>query len=81
MERRDYEEYDYLLGMDSWNIRNMQRIAGGDEEHKIWMLSEFAGLDRDIADPWYTGDFQTTYEDVLAGCQGLLEYIKKGHNL
>lgn len=48
MERRDYEEYDYLLGMDSWNIRNMQRIAGGDEEHKIWMLSEFAGLDRDV---------------------------------
>ena len=81
MERRDYEEYDYLLGMDSWNIRNMQRIAGGDEERKIWMLSQFAGLDRDIADPWYTGDFQTTYEDVLAGCQGLLEYIKKEHHL
>ena len=81
MERRDYDEYDYLLGMDSWNIRNMQRIAGGDEEQKIWMLSEFAGLDRDIADPWYTGDFQTTYEDVLAGCQGLLEYIKKEHHL
>ena len=78
---RDYDNFDYLIGMDSANVRNMERICGGDPEGKIYKLLEFAGETRDIADPWYTGDFQTTYEDVLAGCQGLLEYIKKEHHL
>ncbi len=71
----DYDKYDYLIGMDGVNIRNMHRILGGDPEGKIYKLPYFAGSDRDIADPWYTGNFDETYEDVLAGCQGLLQYI------
>ena len=72
MTRADYETYDYLIGMDDWNIRNMERIAGGDPENKIHKLLEFAGKTRDIADPWYTGNFDATYEDILEGCMGLL---------
>ena len=75
MTKQDYEDYDYLIGMDSANIRNMTRIAGGDPEGKIYKLLTFAGSDRDVADPWYTGDFDATYRDVLAGCQGLLAYL------
>lgn len=77
MERKDYENYDYLIGMDSWNIRNMERIEGGDPDHKMYLLSEFCNLGRDIADPWYTGDFEITYEDVTAGCTAFLEYLQK----
>lgn len=77
MTRADYEEYDYLIGMDDWNIRNMNRIAGGDPECKIRKLLTFAGSDRDIADPWYTGNFDETYEDVLEGCRALLAYLKQ----
>ena len=75
MKREDYRTFDYLIGMDSWNIRNMERIAGGDTGHKIFKLMEFTGSKRDVADPWYTGDFETTWEDVTAGCNGLLDYI------
>ena len=75
MTRADYENYDYLIGMDDWNIRNMQRIAGGDPEHKIYKLLEFAGSTRDIADPWYTGNFDETYEDILEGCEALLKKL------
>lgn len=77
MTKTDYKEYDYLIGMDSANIRNMTRIAGGDPEGKIYKLLSFAGSGRDVADPWYTGDFDATYEDVTAGCQGLLSYLQK----
>ena len=72
MKKQDYAEYDYLIGMDDWNIRNMIRIAGGDPEHKIRKLLEFAGSTRDIADPWYTGNFDATYADVLEGCEAML---------
>lgn len=75
MTRADYETYDYLIGMDDWNIRNMERIAGGDPENKIHKLLEFAGKTRDIADPWYTGNFDATYEDVMEGCLGLLSSL------
>ena len=75
MTRADYETYDYLIGMDDWNICNMERIAGGDPEHKIHKLLEFAGKTRDIADPWYTGNFDATYEDVMEGCLGLLSRL------
>ncbi len=77
MTKSDYDEYDYLIGMDTANIRNMNRIAGGDSEGKIYKLLSFADSSRDVADPWYTGDFEATYRDVLAGCEGLLEYILK----
>ena len=77
MTRKDYEHYDYLIGMDSANIYNMTRIAGGDADKKIHKLLQFAGMDRDVADPWYTGDFDTTYQDVMIGCEALLQYIIK----
>ena len=77
MTKSDYVEYDYLIGMDSANIRNMTRIAGGDPEGKIYKLLTFADSGRDVADPWYTGDFEATYRDVLAGCEGLLKYLQQ----
>ncbi|MGN0319145.1 MAG: low molecular weight protein-tyrosine-phosphatase [Lachnospira sp.] len=73
----DYDNYDYLIGMDTENIRNMNRIAGGDRDEKIYKLLTFAGSGMDVADPWYTGDFEATYRDVLAGCKGLLESLKE----
>jgi protein-tyrosine phosphatase len=78
LTRADYDQYDYLIGMDSWNIRNIMRIIGDDPANKVHKLLEFADSNADIEDPWYTGDFETTYRDVLAGCEGLLEQILKG---
>ena len=75
MRRDDYEKFDLLIGMDSANERNMLRMLGGDPEGKVHKLLEFAGSEGDIADPWYTGDFETAYDDVLAGCTGLLGYL------
>ena len=77
LRREDYEKYDFLIGMDSANIRNMHRMLGKDPEGKIFKLLSFVGSDRDISDPWYTGDFEVTYRDVLEGCNGLLDYIKE----
>lgn len=77
MTKADYQEYDYLIGMDTANIRNINRIAGDDPEGKIYKLLTFTGSGRDVADPWYTGDFEATYRDVLAGCEGLLKYLQK----
>ena len=77
MMRRDYEEFDYIIGMDAWNIRNIMRIIGSDPEKKVSMLLDYT--DRpgtEIADPWYTGNFDATYGDVLEGCTGLLEHLK-----
>ena len=79
MTKQDYQKFDYLIGMDSANIRNMIRISGGDSEGKIYKLLTFAGSGRDVADPWYTGDFDATYRDVKAGCEGLLEYLVENH--
>ena len=75
MTKQDYEEYDYIIGMDTANIRNLNRMLKGDPEGKIYKLLSFAGSGRDIADPWYTGDFDKTYDDVLEGCEGFLEYL------
>ena len=77
MTRGDYEEYDYLIGMDTWNIRNMNRIVGADPDHKIHKLLEYTNRGGDIADPWYTGNFDETYRDVSEGCEGLLTHILK----
>ena len=82
MTAEDYRYYDYLIGMDTANIRNMTRIAGGaDKEQKIFKLLTFAGSGRDVADPWYTGDFDATFADVMAGCSGLLEKIRREENI
>ena len=77
MERSDYQKYDYLIGMDRWNYKNMLRIVGKDKANKISLLLDYTDHPRDVADPWYTGDFEKTYQDVVAGCQGLLEKIKR----
>ena len=77
MTKVDYDNYDYLIGMDTANIRNMNRIAGGDPDEKIYKLLTFAGSGRDVADPWYTGDFDSTYRDVLEGCNAFLDFIIK----
>ena len=71
----DYEKYEYLIGMDDQNISNMIRIAGGDPAHKIYKLLMFANDPGDIADPWYTGEFGRTYEDIVRGCEGLLKHL------
>ena len=73
MTRSDYGRYDLLIGMDSYNIRNMRNIAGGDPEGKIRMLMDYTNRPGDVADPWYTGDFEATWRDVLEGCEALLE--------
>ncbi|MCI8282701.1 MAG: low molecular weight phosphotyrosine protein phosphatase [Lachnospiraceae bacterium] len=78
MTRQDYQEYDYLIGMDSANIRNMLRILGGDPQNKVSKLLSFTDRGGDIADPWYTGNFDETYRDVLKGCKALLEHIQTG---
>lgn len=82
LTRDDYLYYDYLVGMDTANIRNMTRMAGGsDSQDKIYKLLSFAGKGNDVADPWYTGDFDATYRDVSEGCAALLAYIREEHNL
>ena len=65
---RDYDEYDLLIGMDSAILRNMQRICGGDSDGKIHLLLDYTRHPRDVADPWYTEDFEATWQDVLVGC-------------
>lgn len=77
MEKSDYEKYDYIIGMDSLNIRNILRITGGDPQNKVSKLLSFADDDGDIADPWYTGNFDATYDGVVRGCKALLEMMKK----
>ncbi|SDH15017.1 protein-tyrosine phosphatase [Prevotella communis] len=75
MTRSDYARFDLLIGMDSWNIRNMRAISGGDPEGKIRMLMDYTNRPGDVADPWYTGDFEATWRDVLEGCEALLSQL------
>ena len=75
MRKNDYEEFDVLIGMDSANFRNMNRICGGDPEGKIHLLMDYTDHPGDVADPWYTGDFERTWRDVNAGCRGLLKEL------
>lgn len=77
MTRKDYERFDLLIGMDTWNIRNMTRICGGDPEGKIQMLLDYTNRPGDVADPWYTGNFEATWRDVLEGCTSLLRILSK----
>ncbi len=76
MTRRDYENYDYIIAMDRNNLRNIDRIIGMDEYNKVSLLLDFAGRNgQSIADPWYTGDFDITYDDIKQGLDGFLEYL------
>ncbi len=81
LEKSDYEKYDYLICMDSQNVRNTLRITGDDKEGKVHKLLEFVKSSNDVADPWYTGDFDKTYDDVLKGCKGLFEHIRENECL
>ena len=71
----DYDRFDVLAGMDRANLRNMRRICGGDHDGKLHLLMDYTDRPGDVADPWYTGDFEDTWQDVLAGCQGLLKQL------
>lgn len=73
----DYAKYDLILGMDNANIRNILRIVGTDAEKKVHRLLDFTEVPRDIADPWYTGDFATAYIEVKAGCSALLKHLRR----
>ena len=75
LEKSDYEKYDYLICMDEANARNTLRITGHDNDQKVYKLLEFTDSDADVADPWYTENFDITKRNVTAGCKGLLEYI------
>lgn len=76
IKKKDYDRYDYLIVMDNNNVRNLMRIIGNDPDGKVSMLLDFAGrYGESIADPWYTGNFDVTYDDVVAGCEGLLRHL------
>ncbi len=75
MTAADYDRYDLLIGMDNRNIRNMQRLCGGDPEGKMHLLLDYAKRHGEVADPWYTGNFDATWRDCLEGCTGLLDSL------
>ncbi len=75
LRAEDYGRFDYLIGMDDWNIHNMNVICGGDPEGKILKLLDLTDCPGDVEDPWYTGDFEATWQDVLKGCRALIERI------
>lgn len=75
--KADYGKYDYILGMEERNIRNILRIVGKDPEHKVKLLLDYSDHPRDIADPWYNGNFESTYRDVVEGCEGFLLYLER----
>ena len=75
MTMGDYVHFDYLIGMDNWNLRNMRRMTKNDPDGKIHSLLSFAGKDAEVADPWYTGDFEATWQDVNEGCEALLKTL------
>lgn len=77
LRRSDYEDYDLLIGMDGANLRNMRRICGGDPAGKLHLMLDFTDHLGDVADPWYTGDFDATWRDVNDGCAGLLRYLEQ----
>ena len=76
LQNSDYDQYDLLIGMDRTNLRNMHRICGVDFAGKLHLLMDYTDRPGDVADPWYTGDFETTWRDALEGCQGLLELLR-----
>lgn len=81
LKKKDYTDYDYLLGMDDRNLVNMIRICGGDRKKKMNLLMDFTDNPREVADPWYTGNFDLAWDDILEGCQGFLKYLKDRHEI
>lgn len=74
--RADYDSFDYIICMDSRNLRNIGRIIGEDPANKVHLLMEYTSRPGEVADPWYTGDFEATWQDCLEGCQGLFDLLK-----
>ena len=72
----DYKNFDYIIGMEESNIRNIKRIVGNDSDNKICKLLDYSENPRDIADPWYTGDFEEAYNDIVEGCEGFIKYLE-----
>ena len=81
LTKKDYEEYDYIIGMDEWNRKNIMRILGKDPQKKVCNLLDFSKNPRDIADPWYTGNFDKTYEDIKEGLEALYEHLEKTYEI
>lgn len=81
MDLDDYKQYDYIIAMEQRNIHNMHRLLGGDPQHKMRLLLDWSSRPRDIADPWYTGNFTQTYDDVQEGCKTLLEHLRTKFSL
>ncbi len=77
MQKSDYDKWDLILCMDRHNVRNLHRITGGDPDGKIRLLMDYTDHPRDVADPWYSGDFEATYLDVVEGCEALLRALRK----
>ena len=75
--KADYDYYDYIIGMDHSNLRNMQRAFGGDPQYKLSLLLDYTHRPGQVADPWYTGNFDATWQDVSEGCQGLLDKLRR----
>ncbi len=75
--KQDYDKFDYIIGMEERNVEDIKRIVGKDSKNKVYKLLDFSANPRNIADPWYTGDFNTTYHDVVEGLQAFLKYIKE----
>lgn len=75
IEKEDYDRFDLIICMDRSNLRYLERIIGEDRDHKVHLMMSYAGEDRDVADPWYTGDFETTYEDVSRACAAMLRAL------
>ena len=76
MKKEDYDKFDYILGMEEENIKNIFKIIGADKENKVFRLLDFTEKPRDIIDPWYYGNFDSTYYDIVLGCQKFLEYLE-----
>ena len=77
IEPADYDYYDYIIGAERANVKNIAAMMGGDPKAKIYRLLDFTRNPRDIADPWYTGNFETTYQDILEGCNALLKKLQE----
>ncbi len=77
LKKSDYEKFDYLIAMDTNNVRNIMRIIGSDKANKVTKLMNYTPHGGDVADPWYSGDFVTCYNDIYKGCCGLLEFLLK----
>ena len=79
IRHEDYDKFDFIIGMDEANIRNMRRFFGSDSENKISLLMDYTDTPGNVADPWYTGDFEKTWQDIDRGCRGLFKEIKKNN--